>query len=435
MLQNIQAFFADTFTFQTNTLVILSIAAILAAGFLLTRFTKPLHLPNVTGYILAGIVIGPYVLHLIPVQIISGMEFVTDMALSFIAFGVGKYLKLSSLRKNGSTVFVLTLCEALVAAVVVTLTMLFVFHLPLSFSLLLGAIGSATAPASTIMTIRQYKAKGNFVNLILQVVALDDAVALIAFSICAAVAQAVSSRGAFDAYVVIIPIVLNMAAVGIGILLGFLLTKLINDHRSKDHCLVVTIALLMLMSGLCSAAGISPLLSCMALGTAYSNLSGNKNLFKQVNKFTPPILTTFFVLSGMRLDINALVSAGVIGITYFAVRIVGKYLGSFLGASITGADRAVRNYFGLTLIPQAGVSIGLAILGARLLPPDMGALLSTIILSSSVLYEMIGPISAKTGLYLAGVINWDGPKKPQSPAISRQEQQPVETANHAGTSV
>ena len=163
---------------------ILSLAVMLTAGFLVTRVTKRLHLPNVTGYILAGILIGPCVFGLIPADMIGGMGFVTDIALAFIAFGVGKYFKWAQLKKSGWKILILTGCESLAAGILVTLTMIFVFRLSVPFSLLLGAIGSATAPASTIMTIRQYRAKGPFVNLILQVVALDDAVALLAFSAC-----------------------------------------------------------------------------------------------------------------------------------------------------------------------------------------------------------------------------------------------------------
>ena len=352
--------------------VILSLAAILLAAFLLTRMTKKLRLPNVTGYIFAGVLLGPYVLRVVPTAVLDSMDFVTDIALAFIAFGTGKYFKFSALRKSGKQTVIITIFEALIAAVLISLTMIFVFHLSIPFSLLLGAIGCATAPASTIMTIRQYKAKGKFVNMILQVVALDDAVALIAFSICAAVAQAMESDGGFSATVVILPVIINISAVGLGILGGWILNKLINEKRSYDHRLVVTIAILLTLTGFCTALDISPLLSCMALGTAYMNFSGNKKLFKQVNKFTPPVLAVFFVLSGMRLDIPSLETAGIIGVVYFFVRIIGKYIGAYLGAWISHSDRSIRNYLGLALIPQAGVSIGLAALGERILPAESG---------------------------------------------------------------
>ena len=410
--------------------VIISLALILIAGFLMTRITKKLRLPNVTGYIISGVLIGPYVLNLIPSAIVERMDFVTDAALAFIAFGVGKYFKLSQLRKSGRKIFVITAFEALVAALLVTLTMIFVFRLPVPFALLLGAIGSATAPASTIMTIRQYKAKGEFVNTILQVVALDDAVALLAFSVCAAVAQAMESHGHVDAMVILVPILVNIAAIGLGAGGGFLLNKLINEKRSQDHRLVLVIAIIFCLTGFCSAFNVSPLLSCMVLGMVYINVSGNKALFKQVNNFTPPLLLLFFVLSGMRMNVPALATAGVIGIAYFIVRILGKYLGAYLGAKVSGASMEIRKFLGLALVPQAGVSIGLAVLGQRILPYESGILLSTIILSSGVLYEMVGPACAKLSLYLSHTIQ--RPDKTARPVVSAPASVPAPTAEPAG---
>jgi Kef-type K+ transport system membrane component KefB len=394
---------------RSNAVVVVSLAIMLFSGFLITRITRRLRLPNVTGYIIVGILIGPYILNLIPQTIIDGMDFVTDVALAFIAFGVGRYLKLSTIRESSTQVLIMTLCESLLAAAIVIVVMIFVFKLPVPFALLLGAIGSATAPASTIMTIRQYKAKGNFVNMLLQVVVLDDAVALLAFSICAAVAQALdSSSGAkVGIMVLLLPIFLNIAAVGLGILAGFLLKRIIdflNTRGSKDNRLIVGLAMILSITGLCSAFDISPLLSCMAMGTTYVNISDNRRLFKQINNFAAPVLTLFFVLSGMRLSMPALFEAGIIGVGYFIVRIIGKYSGAFIGAELGKTSPEIRKYFGLALIPQAGVSIGLAFLGQRILPPDMGAMLSTIILSSSVLYEMIGPVSAKLALFWSHAI-------------------------------
>lgn len=385
-----------------EAVVILSIALILLAGFLMTRLTKLAHLPNVTGYILAGVLIGPYVLHLIPDSVVEHMDFVTDIALAYIAFGVGEYFKKDRLRQNGMRIVIITLLEALMASLVVTLTMMFVFHLSVAFSLLLGAIASATAPASTIMTIRQYKAKGEFVDTLLQVVALDDAVALIAFSICAAVAAAIEDTGeGFDALIVLLPLLYNILALIAAVGLGFLLKWIITDRRSRDHRLVLTNAVIFILTAVCTAVDISPLLPCMVMGTIYTNITKKGKLFKQMNRFSPPIMLMFFVLSGMRLNVPMLAGAGIIGICYFFVRILGKYAGAWVGARITNAPPAIRNYLGLGLIPQAGVSIGLAVLGQRLLPEKLGMMLSTIILSSGVLYEMIGPACAKASLRLS----------------------------------
>ena len=390
---------------NSSAAVILSLSIILFAGFLVTRVTKKLHLPNVTGYILAGVLIGPYALHLVPQEVMDGMGFVTDIALAYIAFGVGKYFKRSQLQKSGKRIIVITVCEALAAAVVTTLTMIFVFHLSVPFSLLLGAISSATAPASTIMTIRQYHAKGELVNTILQVVALDDAVALIAFSVCAAVAGAMEEgKARMEWGVFLLPLLWNALALALGVGGAFLLKWIITDRRSREHRLVLVNAVIFTLTGLCTMMDISPLLACMVMGTVYVNIIDNKSLFKVVNHFSPPIMLMFFVLSGMRLNVPMLATAGAIGVAYFLVRIIGKYIGSYLGAAAVGASKEIRKYLGLALVPQAGVSIGLAALGQRLLPPQMGALLSTIILSSGILYEMAGPVCAKGALLLAHAI-------------------------------
>lgn len=393
--------------------VVLSLAVMLFAGFLMTRLTKLVRLPNVTGYILAGVLIGPYLLDLIPQDVVQGMDFVTDVALAFIAFGVGKYFRLSRLRQNGRKVLILTVFEALTAAVLIFLVMAFVFRLSIPFSLLLGAIGSATAPASTIMTIRQYKAKGEFVDVLLQIVALDDAVALLAFSVCAAVAQGMESGGAIRVQTVVLPILYNLLALVVGALAGCLLHWLVGENRSSQHRLVLVTGMLLTITGMCTALDVSPLLACMVMGAVYINVSGNKKVFKQVNGFTPPIQLLFFVLSGMRMDLTALKAAGLIGVVYFLVRILGKYAGAWLGAVIGKASLPIRRYMGLALIPQAGVSIGLAVLGQRILPAESGVLLSTIILSSGVLYEMIGPACAKAAIFLSGSVPKEEP--PESP--------------------
>lgn len=413
--------FLLSFNLDTNTSVILTIAIMLFIAFLLTRITKRFNLPNVTAYILAGILIGPHVLNLIPASVISGMEFLTDLALAFIAFGVGRYLKLSSLRENSSQTVIITLFESLLAGAIVTLSMYFIFRIPLALALMLGAIGSATAPASTIMTIRQYKAEGPFVNMILQVVALDDAVALIAFSVVAAVIQATVGGGTIEAAVILLPIIFNLAAILLGVGCGFLLNKMISEKRTSDNRLLLSVATISALAGFCAAFHVSPLLACMALGTTYINISGNSELFDQVNDFAPVILTMFFVLSGMRLDVPALKTAGIVGVGYFFIRIMGKYAGAYLGAAVSGASGEIKHYLGLALVPQAGVSIGLAVLGQRLLPAEMGSLLSTIILSSAVLYEMVGPASGKLALHLAGAIPRERNEKRDTEAVESEE--------------
>lgn len=394
-------FLFDRFSNETGILIALSI--ILLAGFLMTRITKLLKLPNVSGYIIAGILIGPHLLGLIPQNIVSGMGFVSDIALAFIAFGIGRFFKKEVLKETGASVIVITLFEALLAGVLVTAAMYFIFRLDLGLSLLLGAIATATAPASTLMTINQYHARGKFVSVLLQVVALDDVVCLLVFSVIAAVVNAMEV-GTVSVSSVLLPLAFNIGAVVIGIVFALILSCLLSPRRSRDNRLILAIAMLLGLSGLCSIFDISPLLSCMIFGAVYVNKTRDDELYRQINHFTPPIMSIFFVVSGMNLDVGALATFGVVGVAYFLVRIVGKYLGSYLGCVVTKAEKPIRNYLGAALIPQAGVAIGLAYLARRILPDEIGNLLMTIILASSVLYELVGPVCAKLALIRSGAI-------------------------------
>ncbi len=394
--------------FSSVSQVIISVAVMLIAGYVMSRLTKKLKLPNVTGYIIAGILIGPYCINIIPANVVEGMSFLADIALAFIAFSTGEFFKMSTLKKNGGKNIVITVFEALLASIVVFLVMYFALGLSLPFSIVLGALAAATAPASTMMTIRQTNSKGDFVDTLLQVVALDDVVGLVAFSVAIAVATA-SLAGTVTAGNVLLPIVYNIVAFVVGGLLGFLL-KLLISKRSTDNRLIIAVATIFGFCGICSFMDVSPLLGCMAMGTVYMNTSNDDKLFKQLNYFSPPILLLFFVRSGVNFKLDALVSTGesvggvsllVIGIVYFFVRILGKYGGSFLGCLVTKKDKKVRNYLGLALIPQAGVAIGLATLASRTIGGNTGSALETIILASSVLYELIGPACAKLALYLS----------------------------------
>lgn len=411
--------------------IIISVAFMLLFGFAMTRITKLLKLPNVTAYILAGILIGPYCLGLIPQRIIDGMDFLSDIALAFIAFSTGEFFRFSTLKKSGAKVMVITVCEALLASVVVFIVTFFVLRLDLAFSIVLAALASATAPASTVMTIRQTGAKGDFVDTLLQVVALDDIVGLVAYSI--AISVAVSSKtgaGAFHIWDIIKPLLINIGVFALGGVFGFLMKLMMPKKRSTDNRLIISIALLFSFCGICTLLDISPLLGCMSMGTVYINITDDDKLFKQLNYFSPPLLLLFFVRSGLNFKLDVLVNSSgsigttpliVIGILYFFFRIVGKYAGAFLGCLAVGKPKETRNYLGLALIPQAGVAIGLAALGARTLGGDDGVALNTIILASSVLYELIGPACAKLALYLS-----------HSYSTKLEDLAPVETTTETG---
>lgn len=390
-----------------ESVILVALFVILLCGFFTTRITKRLGLPNVSAYIIAGILIGPHLLNIIPENLVNGMCFVSDIALAFIAFGVGRFFKKETVKKTGAAVVLITLFESLLAGALVTAAMYFVFRLDFNLSLLLGAIATATAPASTVMTINQYHARGKFVDMLLQIVALDDVVCLLAFSVAASVVDAVE-HGSLSFAKVGLPVLFNIITIGCGALFAVILNKLLWPHRSKDNRLIITIALLLGLSGICSFFDISPLLACMTFGAVYINIAHDKELYNQLNVFVPPIMLIFFVVSGMNLDLSILASCGLVGVAYFLIRIIGKYIGTYVGCLICGTDARIRDYLGIALIPQAGVAIGLAYLSRRILPDSIGNLLMTIILASSVLYELIGPACAKFALIRSGAIRLNG---------------------------
>lgn len=391
--------------------VIISIAFMLFFGFAMTRFTRRLRLPDVTAYITSGILIGPFCLNLVPASVIEGMDFLSDIALAFIAFSTGEYFKLDTLKKNGMKVVVITMLESVIASVFVFVLTYFIFRLNLPFSVVLAALAAATAPASTMMTIRQTGAHGDFVDTLLQVVALDDVVGLIGYSAAISIAMASMGGNSFSAESVLYPIFTNLAVLVLGAGFGCLMKLFVTSKHTTDNRLIILIAFLFTFCGICALLDVSPLLGCMGMGTAYINLAKDEKLFRQLNYFSPPILLLFFVRSGLSFRLDALFeSSGVIGavslltigVGYFLTRILGKYAGAFIGCALVKKPLRVQTCLGLALIPQAGVAIGLAAMGARTLGGEVGSALNTVILASSVLYELIGPACAKLSLYLSG---------------------------------
>lgn len=397
---------------QSNAaVIIISVAIMLLCGFLMTRITKKLRLPNVTAYIVTGILIGPFCLDLIPQTVIEGTEFLADIALAFIAFGTGEFFKFSKLKSSIGKVMVITLAEALTASLFVFILSYQILKINLAFSIVLAALASATAPASTMMTIRQTKAHGDFVDTLLQVVAYDDIVALLAYSIAISIAVSSATGEAVRVWDIVLPILKNLGVLALGCLFGVFMKLLIQKKRSDDNRLIISVALLFAFCGVCAVLEVSPLLGCMSMGTVYINITDDDKLFKQLNYFSPPILLLFFVRSGLSFDLNALISTSgaiggcpllLIGILYFLVRILGKYTGALVSCLCVGKSKKTSTVFGMALIPQAGVAIGLAAIGARTLGGETGNALETVILASSVLYELIGPACAKLALYLSG---------------------------------
>lgn len=392
-----------------NTLVSLAIA--IAAGLLMSRVIRLIKLPNVTAYLIAGLLIGPSIAGLLTKDMIEGLDVITNVALGFIAYSIGGEFKLSYLKQIGSKPIIITLFEGLTAVVLVD-GVLIVMGFPLPMCLMLGAIAAATAPAATLMVVRQYKAKGEVCSMLLPVVAMDDALCLMAFAISSAIARALESGSAITVMnMFVLPMLQIVESLALGFGIGLVLVFAARFFKSRGNKLALTIMAVFLGVGLSTVWDLSALLVCMMIGAAMINLSKDTNvLVEQCDRFTPPIFLLFFVLSGAGLDLSVLPSVGVIGVTYILVRSFGKWLGASLGAKVSHAGKNVEKYLGLTLLPQAGVAIGMARLAMSIMP-EYGAQINTVILSGTLIYELLGPVITKLTLLKAGEIKPEAPAK------------------------
>ncbi len=386
-----------------NTLFYL--ALILFSGLICGRAVKLIKLPNVTGYLIAGLLIGPYVLNLIPKGVVTDFELISEIALSFIAFSIGAEFKFSYLKRVGVTPVIIAIFEALTASILVTVVLV-LFGFSFQVSLLLGAIAAATAPAATIMVVKQYKAKGPVTDTLLSVVALDDAVALIAFGLSMAVVNSMQNPGQTSmAITVAMPIVEILSSIVLGFILGLLFNFPLKFFKKDSNRLIITLGFVFLGSAIATMLGLSSLLLCMSMGAAVINTSKSaESIFKVVDGITAPIFLMFFVVSGAELDITILPSIGLIGVLYLVFRVVGKITGAYVGSTITKATENVKKYIGLTLIPQAGVAIGLSLIASQMLP-EYGTTIRAVVLCATLVYELVGPAITKIGLKKAGEIN------------------------------
>lgn len=411
---------------------LLAIAGCLCAGLIMSRIVKPLKFPAVTGYLIAGILIGPYVLGQLPgfskmitSEFISQLSVISDVALGFIAFSIGSEFKLSVLKKVGKQAVMVALFEALGAVVAVDAVLIGLHYiipdaLPLSAALTLGAIASATAPAATMMVIKQYKAKGKVTEVLLPVVALDDAIGLIAFAISFGISQAIdSSAGINIISVVVNPLVEIFGSFLLGTLLAVLLSlaEKMFKSNSKRLCLAVAFVFLTVALSIAAKQGkwqiggvdirFSSLLTCMMLGTVFCNVCANApEIMEKTDKWTMPIYVMFFVLSGADLKFDFFKNPVyvMIGLVYIVVRVIGKYCGATAGAALSGADPKVRKYLGFTLVPQAGVALGLSLMAVNSFPAEEGTLIRNTILFGVLIYELIGPMVTKIALTKSGDI-------------------------------
>ncbi len=411
-----------------NFKILFTLALALFAGLFMSRVVKPLGLPAVTGYLLAGVLIGPYCLGAFgltglfeSMESLAGMaEIVQDVALGFIAFAIGSEFRLAALKKTGKQATIIGIVQALVAMLLVDGALIglhFILgeeKLPLAVCITLGAIATATAPAATLMVVKQYKAKGPLTNILLPVVALDDAVGLICFAVSIGIAQAVEGGAVNIISVLVNPLLEVILSLLLGSLSGFVFTGVENMFKSnsKRLCLSITFVLLTIALSKLSftfAGGLkisfSTLLVCMMLGTIFCNICDSyEELMEKTDKWTMPIFILFFVISGAELEFSIFKDATVIlvGVLYIVFRSVGKYLGSFVSAKMTNCAPQIVKYLGITLLPQAGVSIGMSVTAAAVLAT--GGTVRNIVLFAVMFYEMVGPMLTKIALTRAGDI-------------------------------
>lgn len=383
------------------------IAIVLFAGMFFAKILAKFKLPNVTGYLIAGLIIGPSILGIIPKEGADKLSIISEAALSFIAYSIGSEFNIENLKNVGKGVIVVTILEALTAVALVDISMIFIFKQPVPFSLVLGAIAAATAPAATLMVIRQYKAKGPVVNTLLPVVAMDDAVGIIAFGISTTIAKAIlnNSTNISVFKIIFIPLLEIFFALLLGFIMGIILTYLSKKARGEDSLLSIIIAVLFATTGIAIRFELSSLLACMMVGATLINIApNNKRAFTTVERFTPPVLISFFTIAGVQLDLSILKDVGFLGIAYVIIRVAGKMLGAYLGARISKFPSTVQKYLGYTLIPQAGVAIGLSMVAQDTLPDPYGVRIRTIVLAGTVIYELVGPMITKMALIKAGEI-------------------------------
>ncbi len=422
-----------------QTLLLIAIA--LFAGLLMTRLFVKFHLPDVTAYLVAGVLIGPCVLGRFGIGFgtfdqVDSLSLISDVALGFIAFAIGHEFRLSALKQTGKQATIIGILQAVVATVFVDIALI-IFHflrpdlLSLPVAITLGAIAAATAPAATLMVVRQYKAKGPVTDVLLPVVALDDAVGLVLFAVSFGVARALTTGSADLISILVHPLIEIVMSLLLGALDGFVLKQLETMFHSNTNRLSMTIAFIILTVALSMLSfeagpvriGFSSLLVCMMLGTLFVNLSPlAEDLMERANKWSAPLLVLFFVLSGADLDLTVFTQPTImlVGAVYILVRCLGKYFGAGLSSRLTRCSASVNKYLGITLFPQAGVALGMCVSASQL--PGDGELIRNIVLFAVLVYEVIGPLLTKWALTQSGDI------RPKSKELLNRRQEKLAAA-------
>ena len=380
------------------------LAVLLFTGLVFSKIVGFVKLPDVTGYLIGGLIVGPSVLNIIPNDSLENMVLVSQIALGFIAFSIGSEFKMSYFKRVGLTPIVIAIFESLVAVCVVILGLLAI-GCETPYSIVLGAIAAATAPAATIMVIKQYKAKGTVTETLLSVVALDDAVALIGFGIAVAVASNLTNAtGSSFISALLSPILEIVLSAVIGIVCGLVLTYILRFFKGSNDRLCLNVAMVLTVTALSDLFHASALLSTMIAGAMVANFCKSSNkLFELNDKITPPIFMLFFVVSGAELNLSILPQIGLVGVIYVLMRVAGKLLGAFIGAKIMRCEDKICKWLGPTLIPQAGVAIGLTVI-AKEVVPEHAQSIRAVILCSTLIYELVGPVISKWSLEKAGEI-------------------------------
>lgn len=385
-----------------NLFINLGIALVI--GIICGEIFRKLKIPMVAGYILAGLVLGVSGFHVVTADIINSLSFLSDFALGLIAFNIGSELKFDTIKSLGKSIFIIALFEALGAFAIVTLVML-LLGVNTATAIILGAVASATAPAATVMVLKECKAKGPLTSTLLGVVAIDDAICLMIFAVASSIAKVMVNHESFNVYnILILPIKEIGLSLLVGAIFGIILSILIKRAaRSKQENLTFTVGTIFIVLGIASVFHLSALLSCMSLGIVVANICKYEaKVFKNIERFTPPIYAAFFILAGARLDTSLLPQIGLVGIGYFVFRIVGKIAGARFGGHIAHAPREVTDNIGYGLLSQVGVAVGLAItVSQEFAGTQIGDMVLTILLATTIMTEIIGPIATKRAVYKA----------------------------------
>ncbi len=363
-------------------------------------------LPNVSGYLVAGLFLGPSFFKFISSYDMESFSVINELALAAIAFSIGNEFVIKDMLKLGKTIVIITLAEVIGAVVIVFTVMYYLLNQPFAFSIVIASMSAATAPAATLLVIRQFKAHGPLTKTILPVVALDDVFGIIVFGIAMALAKLSRGQQDFSVVQILSGLVIEIGgSILLGLVMGLILALIAKQSSNRDELQAATLMSIGISTGISIVLGLSPLLTCIVMGTMIVNISKkSRRVFNSIDDFISPVYILFFTLAGASLDLSILISVGFIGFAYVLARAGGKMLGAWSGAKIMKANPMVTKYLGLGLLPQGGISIGLLVLVRQQLP-EFAVAIGTIIMFSVLIYEVTGPIFAKLAIQKAGEIN------------------------------